>query len=230
VLGPSLSRSCTAVLYKLRTSSTICNACTWVFVRLFCNCWKQRATTLHRSFFRKGGRQNRGSRGIRPSVGRDRQRRISTKGTAGIVRQYTAHAFSKSSSVVTVPRGFTTPGAARLGGTEVAGSPQPVLFYDKLRAEELWASSMPMGCLPNYGRPRHLVRDGPTSCPPGRADYSFTTGSPEGRSGARSIAMEPSFRSPPYTEWSWAGTRSFQREINTSFFIGSRMERPLWPS
>lgn len=34
-LGPSLSRSCPAVLYKLSTSSTICNVCTRVFVKLF---------------------------------------------------------------------------------------------------------------------------------------------------------------------------------------------------
>ena len=38
MLGPSLSRSCPAVLYKLSTSSTICNACTLVFVKLFRNC------------------------------------------------------------------------------------------------------------------------------------------------------------------------------------------------
>jgi hypothetical protein len=36
-LGPSLSRSCPAVLYKLSTSSTICNVCTCVFVKLFRN-------------------------------------------------------------------------------------------------------------------------------------------------------------------------------------------------
>jgi len=35
VLGPSLSRSCPAVLYKLGTLSTICNACTRVFVSFF---------------------------------------------------------------------------------------------------------------------------------------------------------------------------------------------------
>ena len=35
VLGPSLSRSCPAVLYKLGTSSTICNVCTRFFVKLF---------------------------------------------------------------------------------------------------------------------------------------------------------------------------------------------------
>jgi hypothetical protein len=38
VLGPSLSRSCPAVLYKLGTSSTLCNVCTRFFVKLFRNC------------------------------------------------------------------------------------------------------------------------------------------------------------------------------------------------
>ena len=38
MLGPSLPRSCPAVLYKLGTSSTICNACTCIFVKLFRNC------------------------------------------------------------------------------------------------------------------------------------------------------------------------------------------------
>ena len=38
MLGPSLSRSCPAVLYKLGASSTICNVCTCVFVKLFRNC------------------------------------------------------------------------------------------------------------------------------------------------------------------------------------------------
>ena len=37
-LGPSLSRNCPAVLYNLGTSSTICNVCTGVFVKLFRNC------------------------------------------------------------------------------------------------------------------------------------------------------------------------------------------------
>jgi hypothetical protein len=35
MIGPSWSRSCPAVLYKLDTSSTICNACTCSFGRLF---------------------------------------------------------------------------------------------------------------------------------------------------------------------------------------------------
>ena len=35
VLGPSLSRSCPAVLYKLSTSSTICNVCKRVFLSSF---------------------------------------------------------------------------------------------------------------------------------------------------------------------------------------------------
>lgn len=38
MLGPSLSRNCPAVLYNFGTSSTICNACTFIFVRLFRNC------------------------------------------------------------------------------------------------------------------------------------------------------------------------------------------------
>jgi len=37
-LGPSLPRSCPAVLYNMGTSCTICNACTCIFVKLFRNC------------------------------------------------------------------------------------------------------------------------------------------------------------------------------------------------
>jgi len=39
----NLSRSCLAVLYKLSTSSTICNVWSCVFLSLSPNYWKQKA-------------------------------------------------------------------------------------------------------------------------------------------------------------------------------------------